>query len=168
MYKWVTTQVDSSLTDLYTGSWSPSRVDLCCFKVSVFISVEWGHQMLSCFGFSILLIDNTHVVFMMCLALYQECCIISFMSHNQPMRWASIIFILLIRKVKQDFEQLTQSHIFRKLKSQDSNLGLADCRPCYSSVITENIEKYLTICLLRPRNKGFQNYPITNTRQKTI
>jgi hypothetical protein len=34
MYKCVTTQVDSSLTDLYTGSWSTSHIDLCHFKVS--------------------------------------------------------------------------------------------------------------------------------------
>jgi hypothetical protein len=44
MYKCVTTQADSSLTDLYSGSWSPSRVDLCCLKVSVLVLVEWGHQ----------------------------------------------------------------------------------------------------------------------------
>jgi hypothetical protein len=52
IYKCVTTQVDSSLTDLYTGSWSPSHADLCRFKVSVLVSLEWGHQMLSCFEFS--------------------------------------------------------------------------------------------------------------------
>jgi hypothetical protein len=52
MYKCVTTKVDSSLTDLYTGSWSPSHVDFCHFKVSVLVSLEWGHQTLSCFGFS--------------------------------------------------------------------------------------------------------------------
>jgi hypothetical protein len=52
MHKCVTTQVDSSLHDLYTGSRSPSCVDLCCFKVSVLVPPEWGHQMLSCFGFS--------------------------------------------------------------------------------------------------------------------
>jgi hypothetical protein len=45
-------QVDSSLTDLYTGSWSPSRVDLCHFKVFVLAPLEWGHQAVSCFGFS--------------------------------------------------------------------------------------------------------------------
>jgi hypothetical protein len=45
-------QVGSSLADLYTGSWSPSRVDLCQFKVSVLVPLEWGHQTLSCFGFS--------------------------------------------------------------------------------------------------------------------
>jgi hypothetical protein len=33
-------------------SWSSSRVDLCHFKVSVLIPVEWEYQMLSCFGFS--------------------------------------------------------------------------------------------------------------------
>jgi hypothetical protein len=52
MYKCVTTQVDSSLTDLYTGSWSPSHVDLCCFKGSVLVPLEWRHQTLSYFGFS--------------------------------------------------------------------------------------------------------------------
>jgi hypothetical protein len=52
MHKCVTTQVDSSLTDLYTGSWAPSRVDLCQFKVSVLVPLEWGNQTLSCFGFS--------------------------------------------------------------------------------------------------------------------
>jgi hypothetical protein len=52
MYKCVTTQVDSSLTDLYPGSWAPSCVDLCHFKVSVLVPLEWGLQMLSCFGFS--------------------------------------------------------------------------------------------------------------------
>jgi hypothetical protein len=52
VYTCVTTQVDSSLTDLYTGSWSPSQVNFCHFKVSVLVPLEWGHQMLSCFGFS--------------------------------------------------------------------------------------------------------------------
>jgi hypothetical protein len=52
MYPCVTTQVDSSLTDLYTGSWCPSHVELCHFKVSVLVPLMWGHQMLSCFGFS--------------------------------------------------------------------------------------------------------------------
>jgi hypothetical protein len=41
MYKCVTTQVDSSLTDLYTGSWSHSRVDCSHFKVSVLVPLEW-------------------------------------------------------------------------------------------------------------------------------
>jgi hypothetical protein len=51
MYKCVTTQVDSSLTDLCTGSWSPSHVNLYCFKVSVLVPLEWEHQTLSYFGF---------------------------------------------------------------------------------------------------------------------
>jgi hypothetical protein len=45
------THVDSSLTDLYPGYWSPSYDNLCCFKVSVLASLEWGHQTFSCFGF---------------------------------------------------------------------------------------------------------------------
>jgi hypothetical protein len=52
MYTCVTTHVDSSLTDLYTGYRSPSHVNLCHLKVSVLIPLEWGHQLLSYFGFS--------------------------------------------------------------------------------------------------------------------
>jgi hypothetical protein len=52
MYKCVSTQIDSSLTDLYPVSWSPSHVDLCRFKVFVLVPLEWGLQTLSCFGFS--------------------------------------------------------------------------------------------------------------------
>jgi hypothetical protein len=51
MYKCVTTQVDSSLSDLFTSSRSPSHIDLCYFKVSVLVPLQWGHQTLSCFGF---------------------------------------------------------------------------------------------------------------------
>jgi hypothetical protein len=51
MYTCVMTHVDSSLTDLYTGYWSPSHDNLCHFKVSVLVSLEWGHQTLSCFWF---------------------------------------------------------------------------------------------------------------------
>jgi hypothetical protein len=51
MHKCFTTRIDSSLTDLYTGSWPPSRVDLCPFKVSVLVPLEWGDQTLTCFGF---------------------------------------------------------------------------------------------------------------------
>jgi hypothetical protein len=51
MYKCVTTQVDSSLTDLFTSSWSLSHIDLCHFKVSVLAPLQWGHQTLLCFGF---------------------------------------------------------------------------------------------------------------------
>jgi hypothetical protein len=40
MYKCVTTQVDLSLTDLYTGSWPPSHIDLCHFKISQ-CNVTW-------------------------------------------------------------------------------------------------------------------------------
>jgi hypothetical protein len=52
MYTCVMTNVDSSLTDLYTGYWSPSHDNLYCFKVSVLVPLEWGHQMLSRFVFS--------------------------------------------------------------------------------------------------------------------
>jgi hypothetical protein len=52
MYPCVTTHADSTLTDLYIGSWSPAHDNICCFKVSVLVPPEWGHQMLSCFGFS--------------------------------------------------------------------------------------------------------------------
>jgi hypothetical protein len=51
MYKCVKYQVDSSLTDLFTSAWSPSLIDLCHFKVSVLVPLEWGHQTLSYFGF---------------------------------------------------------------------------------------------------------------------
>jgi hypothetical protein len=49
MYKCVRTQVDSSLTDL---SLIPdlSHNDLCHFKVSILVPLQWGHQTLSCFG----------------------------------------------------------------------------------------------------------------------
>jgi hypothetical protein len=53
MYKCVTTQVDSSVTDLYTGSWSPSHVDFCRFKVSVLVPCSGDiKRFLSCFGFA--------------------------------------------------------------------------------------------------------------------
>jgi hypothetical protein len=48
----VMTHVDSSLIDLYPGYWSPSHDNLCCFNISVLVPLEWGHQRLSCFGFS--------------------------------------------------------------------------------------------------------------------
>jgi hypothetical protein len=40
MYKCVTTQVESSLTDLYTSSLSVSHVNPCHFKVSVLVPLE--------------------------------------------------------------------------------------------------------------------------------
>jgi hypothetical protein len=51
MYRCVTIQVDSSQTDLFTSSWSHSHIDLCGFKGSVLVPLEWGHQTLSCFEF---------------------------------------------------------------------------------------------------------------------
>jgi hypothetical protein len=51
MHKCVTTQIDSSLPDLFTSSWSPSHIDLCRLKVSVLAPLQWGHQTFSCFGF---------------------------------------------------------------------------------------------------------------------
>jgi hypothetical protein len=51
MNKCVTTPVDSSLTDLYTGFWSPSRVDLCRFKVSVLVTLEWDIKHFHVLGF---------------------------------------------------------------------------------------------------------------------
>jgi hypothetical protein len=53
VYPYVLTHVDSTLTDLYIGFWSPAHDNLCLFKVSVLVPLEWGHQTLSCFGFSI-------------------------------------------------------------------------------------------------------------------
>jgi hypothetical protein len=50
IYKCVTTQVHSSLLDLYTGSWSSSHVDLCNFKISVLVPLEWRHQTPSVLG----------------------------------------------------------------------------------------------------------------------
>jgi hypothetical protein len=51
MYKCVTSQVDSSLTDLFSSSWYLFHIDLCHFKVSVLVPLQWEHQILSCFGF---------------------------------------------------------------------------------------------------------------------
>jgi hypothetical protein len=56
-YKCVTTQVDSSLPDLFTSSQSPSHIDLCCVKVSVLVPLQWAHQTLSCFWFP----KNPHI-----------------------------------------------------------------------------------------------------------
>jgi hypothetical protein len=47
----VMTHVDSSLTDLYPGYWSPSHDNLCCFKVSVLSPPEWGHKCFHVLGF---------------------------------------------------------------------------------------------------------------------
>jgi hypothetical protein len=52
MHKCITTQIDSSLPDLFTTSQSPSHIDLCHFKVTVFTPLQWVHQTLSSFGFS--------------------------------------------------------------------------------------------------------------------
>jgi hypothetical protein len=52
MHKWITTQIDSSLPDLFT-TWSPSIIDLCHFKVTVLASLQWAHQTLSSFVFLI-------------------------------------------------------------------------------------------------------------------
>jgi hypothetical protein len=51
MYPCVTIHVDSTLTDLYTGSWSPSHDNFCHFKVSALVPLDWGHQTFSCFRF---------------------------------------------------------------------------------------------------------------------
>jgi hypothetical protein len=49
--KCITTQVDSSLPDLFTISRSPSHIYLCHLKVTVLAPLQWGHQTLSNFGF---------------------------------------------------------------------------------------------------------------------
>jgi hypothetical protein len=51
MHKYNTTQIDSSLPDLFTTSWTPSHIDLCHFKFTVLAPLQWGHQTLSSFGF---------------------------------------------------------------------------------------------------------------------
>jgi hypothetical protein len=51
MQKSITTQIESSLPDLFTTSLSPSHIDLCCLKVTVLSPLQWGHQTLSSFGF---------------------------------------------------------------------------------------------------------------------
>jgi hypothetical protein len=51
MHKCITTQIDSSLPDLFATSWSPSHTDLCDFKVTVLAPQQWGLQvkLLTCF-----------------------------------------------------------------------------------------------------------------------
>jgi hypothetical protein len=51
MHKCITTRIDSSLSDPFTASWSPSHIDFCHFKVTVLAPLQWGHQTLSSFGF---------------------------------------------------------------------------------------------------------------------
>jgi hypothetical protein len=51
MHKCITTQIDSSLSDLFATSQSPSHIDIGCFKITVLVSLQWGHQTLSSFGF---------------------------------------------------------------------------------------------------------------------
>jgi hypothetical protein len=50
MYVYVN-QIGSSLPKLFTTSWSPSHIDLCHFKVTILIPLQWTHQTLSSFGF---------------------------------------------------------------------------------------------------------------------
>jgi hypothetical protein len=45
----VTLQVNSSQTNLFSSSWSPSPIGLSCFKVSALVSLCWGQKMLSSF-----------------------------------------------------------------------------------------------------------------------
>jgi hypothetical protein len=47
----ITTQIGSSLTDLFTTSWSPSQSGLCQFKITLFAPLLWAQQTLSNFGF---------------------------------------------------------------------------------------------------------------------
>jgi hypothetical protein len=47
----VMTHVDSSLTDLYPGYWSPSHDNLCWFSVSVLAPLEWDIKRFHVFGF---------------------------------------------------------------------------------------------------------------------
>jgi hypothetical protein len=51
MHKYITTQIDSSLPDLFTTFRSPSHIDLCRFKVAILAPLQWTHQILSSFGF---------------------------------------------------------------------------------------------------------------------
>jgi hypothetical protein len=51
MHKCITTVMDSSLSDLFTTSQSPSHIELCRFKVTVLAPLQWGHQTLSSSGF---------------------------------------------------------------------------------------------------------------------
>jgi hypothetical protein len=51
-------------------SWFPSHIDLCLFKVSVLVPLEWGHQTLSCFGFSAYP-HTSHV----CSQVQLHCCV---------------------------------------------------------------------------------------------
>jgi hypothetical protein len=51
MYKYVTSQVDSSLTDLFTSSWSPCHIDLCHFKVSVLVPLSGDIKYYHVLGF---------------------------------------------------------------------------------------------------------------------
>jgi hypothetical protein len=51
MHKCITTRIDSSLTDLFTTSCSPSHYDLCHFKLIVLCPLQWEHQIFSSFGF---------------------------------------------------------------------------------------------------------------------
>jgi hypothetical protein len=116
MYKCVTTQVDSSLPDLFTSSSSPSHIDLCNFKVSVLVPLQWGHEILSCFQFSTYP-HNSHMctpfsiwaksynvaVFALDLksAYEREHTVFSFLSLAKPhSEWCSPVPSIYLRKIR--------------------------------------------------------------------
>jgi hypothetical protein len=49
----ITTQIDTSLPNLFTTYQLPSHSDLCHFKVDILAPLQWGHQTLSNFWFPI-------------------------------------------------------------------------------------------------------------------
>jgi hypothetical protein len=51
MHICITTQIGSSVPDLFTTSRSPSQSDLCQFKITLFTPLQWAHQTLSSFRF---------------------------------------------------------------------------------------------------------------------
>jgi hypothetical protein len=46
MHMCITTHIGSSLPDLFTTSWSPSRSGLCQFKITIFPCLQWAHHWL--------------------------------------------------------------------------------------------------------------------------
>jgi hypothetical protein len=120
MYKCVTSQNDSSLTGLFTSSWSLSHIDLCHFKVSVLVMDSFFTQLIHLY----FKVCHKHILFLWLLFSPMFCLLKFFIFVYLFKETISFLSLYILNFTKEEFrrQQLEiLKHCFKELSSLHSD-----------------------------------------------
>jgi hypothetical protein len=120
MYKCVTSQIDSSLTDLFTSSWSLSHIDLCHFKVSVLVMDSFFTQLIHLY----FKVCHKHILFLWLFFPPMFCLLKFFIFVYLFKGTISFLSLYILNFTKEEFRRQQQEilkHCFKELSSLHSD-----------------------------------------------